>query len=76
VPYYYVVQYEAFHALDMIQDVTCRDGSILRTTRCPIRIAGETYKSSTGAPGVGQHTDSIMEEFDLSARRNGIKLKR
>jgi crotonobetainyl-CoA:carnitine CoA-transferase CaiB-like acyl-CoA transferase len=71
-----LVQHEAFHALDMLQDVTCRDGSVLRTTRCPIRIDGETYKSSHGAPRVGQHTDSIMEEFDLRAHRNGIELSK
>ena len=65
-----------FRALDMIQDVTCRDGSVLRTIRCPTRIDGEIYKSSQGAPRVGQHTDSITEEFDLFARRNGTELKR
>ncbi len=69
-----LVQHDAFRALDMLQDVTCRDGSVLRTTRCPIRIDGETYKSSHGAPRVGQHTDSIMEEFDLRAHRNGVEL--
>jgi crotonobetainyl-CoA:carnitine CoA-transferase CaiB-like acyl-CoA transferase len=69
-----LVQHEAFQALDMLQDVTCRDGSVLRTTRCPIRIDGETYKSSHGAPRVGQHTDSIMKEFDLRAHRNGVEL--
>jgi crotonobetainyl-CoA:carnitine CoA-transferase CaiB-like acyl-CoA transferase len=72
----HLVQHEAFHALDMIQDVKCRDGSVLRTTRCPIRIDGEIYKSSQGAPRVGQHTDSITEEFELFAHRNGAELKR
>jgi crotonobetainyl-CoA:carnitine CoA-transferase CaiB-like acyl-CoA transferase len=71
-----LVEHEAFQALDMIQDVTCRDGSILRTTRCPIRIDGEIYKSSHGAPRVGQHTESIAEEFGLFARRNGSEVKR
>jgi crotonobetainyl-CoA:carnitine CoA-transferase CaiB-like acyl-CoA transferase len=66
-----LVEHDAFQALDMIQDVTCRDGSILRTTRCPIRIDGEIYKSAHGAPRVGQHTQSIAEEFNLFARRNG-----
>jgi crotonobetainyl-CoA:carnitine CoA-transferase CaiB-like acyl-CoA transferase len=71
-----LVKHEAFHALDMVQDVTCRDGSVLRTTRCPIRIDGEIYKSSNGAPRVGQHTDSITEEFDLCVSdRNEIELK-
>ena len=60
-----LVKHDAFKALDMIQDVTCRDGSILRTTRCPIRIDGEIYKSSNGAPRVGQHTEDITQEFEL-----------
>jgi CoA:oxalate CoA-transferase len=67
----HLVQHEAFQALELIQDVTCRDGSVLRTTRCPIRIDGEIYTSSQGAPRVGQHTDSITEEFGLFARRDG-----
>ena len=60
-----LVNHDAFKALDMVQDVMCRDGSILRTTRCPIRIDGEIYKSSNGAPRVGQHTGDITEEFAL-----------
>jgi crotonobetainyl-CoA:carnitine CoA-transferase CaiB-like acyl-CoA transferase len=60
-----LVNHDAFKAIDMVQDVMCREGSILRTTRCPIRIDGEIYKSSSGAPRVGQHTDDIIEEFDL-----------
>ncbi len=60
-----LVNHDAFKALDMVQDVTCRDGSLLHTTRCPIRIDGEIYKSSNGAPRVGQHTVDIIEEFDL-----------
>jgi crotonobetainyl-CoA:carnitine CoA-transferase CaiB-like acyl-CoA transferase len=54
---------DAFKALDMVQDVKCRGGSTLRTTRCPIRIDGETYKSAKPAPRVGEHTARIMEEF-------------
>ncbi len=59
-----LVEHEAFKALDMTQEVNCRNGSVLRTTRCPIRIDGEIYKSANGAPRVGQHTDDITEEFD------------
>jgi crotonobetainyl-CoA:carnitine CoA-transferase CaiB-like acyl-CoA transferase len=60
-----LVKHDAFKALDMVQDVLCREGTILRTTRCPIRIDGEIYKSANGAPRVGQHTDNIIEEFAL-----------
>src|SRR5215471_3668536 len=55
---------EAFQALDMVQDVVCRGGSVLRTTRCPIRIDGEVFKSAKPAPGIGQHSARIMEEFE------------
>jgi CoA:oxalate CoA-transferase len=60
-----LLKHDAFKALDMVQDVLCREGTILRTTRCPIRIDGEIYKSPNGAPRVGQHTDDIIEEFAL-----------
>jgi hypothetical protein len=54
---------EPFQALDMVQDVTCRGGSVLRTTRCPIRIDGEIFKSAKPAPAIGEHSTRIMEEF-------------
>ncbi len=53
---------DAFRALDMLQEVTCRGGSTLRTTRCPIRIDGEIYKSPKPAPAVGEHTARILAE--------------
>jgi crotonobetainyl-CoA:carnitine CoA-transferase CaiB-like acyl-CoA transferase len=54
---------DAFKALDILQDVVCRGGSTLRTTRCPIRIDGEIFKSARPAPAVGEHTARILEEF-------------
>jgi crotonobetainyl-CoA:carnitine CoA-transferase CaiB-like acyl-CoA transferase len=54
---------EAFQALDMVQEVVCRGGSVLRTTRCPIRIDGEVFKSPKPAPAVGEHTARILEEL-------------
>ena len=57
-----LLQTEAFGALDMLQDVPCRGGSVLRTTRCPIRIDGEVYKSVRPAPAIGQDTTRILEE--------------
>jgi crotonobetainyl-CoA:carnitine CoA-transferase CaiB-like acyl-CoA transferase len=53
-----------FQALDMVQEVVCRGGSVLRTTRCPIRIDGELFKSSKPAPAVGEHTARISKEFE------------
>jgi CoA:oxalate CoA-transferase len=60
-----LLQHDAFKALDMLQEVQRSNGARLRTTRCPIRIDGEVYKSSLGSPRVGEHTDEIMEEFGL-----------
>jgi crotonobetainyl-CoA:carnitine CoA-transferase CaiB-like acyl-CoA transferase len=56
---------EAFSQLDFVQEVTRDDGPTLRTTRCPITIDGERFKSSRGAPRVGQHTAVIHQEFAL-----------
>jgi crotonobetainyl-CoA:carnitine CoA-transferase CaiB-like acyl-CoA transferase len=56
---------DAFQALDFVQEVTREDGPTLRTTRCPITIDGEHFKSTRGAPRVGQHTAQIQTEFAL-----------
>ena len=58
-------QTEAFKVLDFEQVVTRPDGPSLKTTRCPIRIDGQVYKSPLGAPRVGQHTESIAREYSL-----------
>lgn len=60
-----LMQHEAFKALDMLQSVSRSNGACLLTTRCPIRVDGEVYKSSLGAPKVGQHTGQIVQEFGL-----------
>ena len=49
---------EAFSQLDFVQEVTRDDGPTLRTTRCPITIDGERFKSSRGAPRAKQ--DQIL----------------
>lgn len=59
-----LLQHEAFKALDFLQEIS-RSETRLVTTRCPIRIDGEVYKSSLGAPKVGEHTDTILHEFEL-----------
>ncbi len=58
-------QTDAFKVLDWVQDVTRDDGPTLRTTRCPITIDGQHFKSPKGAPRVGQHTTQIQTEFSL-----------
>jgi len=60
---------EAFQALNMVQKVDGRIGSPsnseLRTTRCPIRIDGELLTSAVAAPRIGEHNQTIAEEFGL-----------
>ena len=58
-----LMEQESFAVLEFIQDVRRSDGVSLRTTRCPIRIDGEIYKSSKGAPRLGQDTDAIRAEL-------------
>lgn len=60
-----LLQHEGFKALDMLQSVRRANGAQLTTTRCPIRIDGEIYKSNRGAPRVGEHTEEIAREFEL-----------
>jgi len=62
-----LVQHEGFQVLDMQQEIRSRNGTVMKTTRCPIRIDGEVYKSSNGAPGIGQHSAEIIKEFSLEA---------
>ncbi|MGH9353498.1 MAG: CaiB/BaiF CoA transferase family protein, partial [Terriglobia bacterium] len=58
-----LLRHEAFKALDMLQNVHRNNGASLTTTRCPIRIDGEVYKSSAGAPRVGENNGEIAKEF-------------
>ena len=60
-----LMQHEGFRVLDMIQNVGRSNGVSLRTTRCPIRIDGEIYKSEKGSPTVGENTEDIRSEYQL-----------
>ena len=62
-----LMEHEAFQAIDMIQEVPGRGGSTLRTTRCPVRIDGEIFKSPLRAPAVGEHTSEIVAEFVMGS---------
>ena len=59
-----LLEAESFRALNMLQSIGTRSGSI-RTTASPLRIDGARPLSAEGAPGIGQHTDAIREEFGL-----------
>jgi CoA:oxalate CoA-transferase len=60
-----LMAHPGFRALEMVQEVNRGPGISLRTSRCPIRIDGEIYKSSKGAPRLGEDTDRIVREFSL-----------
>ncbi|WEG11730.1 CaiB/BaiF CoA-transferase family protein [Pullulanibacillus sp. KACC 23026] len=58
-----LVQQEGFKVLDMVQNVS-RDQTVsLLTTRCPIRIDGEIYKSPLASPRIGQDNLRIFKEM-------------
>ena len=58
-----LVAHDAFQAIDMTQTVSRRTTAPRwSTTRCPIRVDGEIYRSAVGSPKVGEHTRAIAEE--------------
>jgi crotonobetainyl-CoA:carnitine CoA-transferase CaiB-like acyl-CoA transferase len=62
-----LLENEGFAVLDFVQEVSRREGVNFRTTRCPIRIDGEVFKSPRAAPVLGQHTNDLLKEFSLAA---------
>jgi crotonobetainyl-CoA:carnitine CoA-transferase CaiB-like acyl-CoA transferase len=60
--------HEAFHALDMVQNVGSGTSRSMRTTRCPIRIDGDLLTSPRGAPRIGEHNDAITTELDTEPK--------
>ena len=57
---------EAFQQLAMTQTLGDAQGVKVITTRCPIRLDRDTLTSERLAPRVGQHTEAIRQEFNLS----------
>jgi CoA:oxalate CoA-transferase len=60
-----LMEHEAFKTLDMIQQVSRKNGASLRTTRCPIRIDGRILKSDRGSPRIGEDNAAIGRDFGL-----------
>ena len=60
-----MLEHEGFKKLDMIQRIKSLDGLDIKTLRCPIRVAGEIFKSDLAAPQVGQDNEKIIKEMDL-----------
>ncbi|TPG52139.1 CaiB/BaiF CoA transferase family protein [Sphingomonas glacialis] len=59
-----LLEAESFRALDMLQRIGTRSGT-LETTASPLRIDGVRPTSPRGAPGIGQHTQALAQEFGL-----------
>ena len=56
---------EAFRQLKMLQALHTTQGAEILTTRCPVRLDGGLLTSSRPAPRVGEHTETIEQEFGL-----------
>lgn len=56
-----LIETEGFAALDAVQAVTAPDGTVIRTTRCPIRMDGQVMTSDTGGPALGADTGSYLD---------------
>ena len=56
---------EAFRQLAMVQTLGDASGIEVLTTRIPIRLDGDLLTSERLAPRVGQHTETIQQEFGL-----------
>ena len=52
---------DGFKELDILQTVRTRGGTEFTTTRCPITIDGEHYKSEKPAPRIGQDNRIYLE---------------
>jgi len=58
-----LMQEEGFKVLDMLQEVQMSDGYKYSTTRCPITIDGELFKSTKGSPKLGEDNDRITAQL-------------
>jgi crotonobetainyl-CoA:carnitine CoA-transferase CaiB-like acyl-CoA transferase len=60
-----LLNHDAFKSLQMLQSIRRRSGTVLETTRCPIRIDGQCLTSEKGSPDLGEDNARIAEEFGL-----------
>ena len=57
---------ENFRLLDMVQTLRKGDGFSIRTLRSPIRVDGQRGRSERPAPEIGENTEALRREFELS----------
>lgn len=60
-----VLAHEVMDHVDIVQEVSRKNGLSLKTTRCPIRVNGEKLFNEVGAPVLGEDTAAIDTEFGL-----------
>jgi CoA:oxalate CoA-transferase len=60
-----LLAHDGFKALNMTQQVTRTSGASFVTTRCPIRVDTAIMTSAVGSPTVGEHTEQLIDEFEL-----------
>lgn len=56
---------DGYGTLKMDQKLPLQNGEEVHTTRCPIRVNDKKLYSPKPAPRVGEHTESIIKEFNL-----------
>lgn len=59
------LNHPGFEALEMLQTISLSNGMAFTTTRCPVRIDGELLLSDKAPPHLGEHQESIFNEFNL-----------
>ena len=58
-----LLAHEAFKVLEMTQEVSRRNGVVMTTTRCPIRIDGHILTSAKGSPTIGEDREHILQQL-------------
>ncbi len=61
-----LMNHPGYQVLQMEQQVETSDGTVIHTTRCPIRVDGERIFSRKSAPKVGEDNQRIEAEFNLT----------
>jgi len=60
-----LMNHEGMKDVDIVQTVKRKNGTSIKTTRCPMRIDGEKLFNDVAAPVLGEDTQRIDKEFGL-----------
>lgn len=61
-----LLNHDAFKVLDMLQEIGRPGENSLLTTRCPIKVDGQIFRSAKWAPHIGEDNDALNKEFGLA----------